>query len=43
MKNNLLNDIIKSMEANNYKLAELETTVAINKRKNDKTIKRMGV
>lgn len=36
MKNNLLNDIIKSMEANNYKLAELETTVAINERKNGK-------
>lgn len=36
MKNNLLNDIIKSMETNNYKLAELETTVAINERKNGK-------
>jgi nicotinic acid phosphoribosyltransferase len=34
MNKNLLDDILKSMQDNNYKIVELETTTAINERKN---------
>ena len=36
MNKNLLDDILKSMQDNNYKIVELETTTAINERKNGK-------
>ena len=36
MNKNSLDDILKSMQDNNYKIVERETTTAINERKNGK-------